>query len=140
MEAEISNRDPIVQSKVMEALAKGGSSALDVVTAVVSSSTKVSCPTLASSEGAFTVIEDLVEDPNKLESAQITGVGGFIPDPKPPYQHSPIPATITQHFPSSSSCGAQEGALEHGEDFKVVSNRKKKKGKSNQKAPPSKGR
>lgn len=133
-EAEISNKDPIVQCKVLEALAKGGSSALDVATKVIPSSSKVG-KTQTSGEDV-TIVVALKEDSSKLEGTIILGEGGLVPDPKPPSQMEGSSPPL-----SPSNSREMELDLKHGKDFKLVTNKKKNKGRSNQKAPThSKGR
>lgn len=117
--AQISDQDPLVQSRVLEALMQGGSAALDVVTAVVPDPQAVS-GTPAIKVGTF------VDDPPLLEDTPLIGEKGIGPDHKPP--HVLVPS-------SSGGSGGQELEVELGGDFKLVSNRKKKKGRSNQKAP-----
>lgn len=121
---------------MLEALAKGGSSALDVATKEVLPSSKVSYST--DSEGYETTGVTQVDESIKLKGAHITEEGGLDPDPKPPYHFDSDAATSPSHSPTI--CRELEAALEHRKDVKVVTNKKKNKGR-NQKTPlHSKGR
>lgn len=122
--AQISDQDPLVQIKVMEALKHGGSAALDAVTAVVPK------PTVALVSTPIAKVKAFESDPSKLEDTHLTGEKRVVPDPKP------LQDPVLYQTPNSSSSGSGgQDEVEHGGDFKLVSNKKKKKGRSNQKAP-----
>ena len=101
--ADISSLDPVVQCKVIEALNKGGSAALDVATKVVPKPPASSSPTADEGQSIRSNI-DL--------------------DPDPPN----APAESLAH-PSSSSSGGQEDISTPGGKFTVVSHKKKPKKK-----------
>lgn len=153
-QATISNKDFIIQRQVQMALENGGSAALDAVTREVASSSsllhknvKTSSPPVSKEIVPLGIadtgldldssdeIEEIIADTCILILGTTSTFGSITeqltPDPKPPY----TPA------PTSSGSGKLEDDLVHGGDFKVVSNKKKKKGRSKGVAfSPNKGR
>jgi len=109
IEAEISNMDPVVQCRVLEALNKGGSAALEVSTKVIQNPTAVCSPVLASTE---TTLQGVSIDP----------------DPAPPHLPISPPAST---LPGSSTVGAVDALALEGV-FLVVSHKKKNKRKGTQ--------
>lgn len=121
--AHISNLDPLVQRKVSDALALGGSAALDAVTTSVPFNV-ASCPSTVSSSGTSVGLNKTSDSETINKKAAHLGNGEDL-DPSFTPVSSPEPADK----------GKLEAGIDVGGDFQLVSNKKKKKGRSNQRAP-----
>lgn len=114
-DVEIFGKNPVVQCKVLEALAKGGCSALDVVTKVVPPSNKPSCTT----SGGDDADKVSYVDNSQLEAQYPMGVLGWNLILNP-YQLDPTLANKPPIYSPSNNCGELIEDSMHEVDFKVV--------------------